>query len=147
MGPSVSLRFYISLSRPGSALNITDSTAQTAHGADLDEEAKDELRQLDIKVGKLRRAGQQSPPDAHPCLGRALWRLCLRRAKIRSAARLRTVGGGRWSSGRSREGVRAYLGLASLVMKANAPHQIAPHGPKFRESGHVGNSARSKMSK
>lgn len=65
--------------------------------AELDEEARGAL--LEKKAEELRGAAHDAPADARPRLGRALWRVRLRKAKIRRAARLRAtgqgVGGGR----------------------------------------------------
>lgn len=48
---------------------------------ELGEMAKDELQRLEHKADELRRVARCAPSDAQPHLGRALWRLHLRRAK------------------------------------------------------------------
>lgn len=77
---------------PATTVQRCMATSRGRHTeTDFDEETKAELGQLGLKADRLRRASCDSPPGARPRLGRALWRLRLRRAKIRTAACLRAV--------------------------------------------------------
>lgn len=59
------------------------------------------VERIEARAGAFRRATEAKPEEARARIGSATWRMRLRKAKLRRAARLRAVWSGMWSSGRS----------------------------------------------